>query len=128
MHEAILYRKLKDNKVECTACRQDCIISPDNTGICGVRQNKDGKLYLLVYGKAVSAHVDPVEKKPLYNFMPGTGIFSIGTVGCNFSCGFCQNWDISQITKDLKNKLLREKNIAKMGVEVGKLGYELPPQ
>ena len=127
MHEAILYKKLEDNKVHCTACKQSCIIPPDNTGICGVRQNKDGKLYLLVYGKAVSYNIDPIEKKPLYHFMPGTEIFSIGTVGCNFACDFCQNWDISQITKDLKNKLLKEKKISQIDVEVSKFGYELPP-
>lgn len=128
MHEAVLYKKLGNSKVQCIACKQNCIIAPNNTGICGVRQNKDGKLYLLVYGKAASAHLDPVEKKPLFHFLPGTEIFSLGTVGCNFACGFCQNWDISQITKEIGNKLLREKKIAQMDVEVGKLGYELPPK
>ena len=128
MKECILYKKLENNKVQCTACRQSCIIASDNTGICGVRQNKSGKLYLLVYGKAVSAHFDPVEKKPLYHFLPNTEIFSFGTVGCNFACDFCQNWDISQITKDLRSNLLREKKIAQMDVEVSKFGYELPPK
>ena len=128
MHEAILYKKLDNNKVLCTACRQNCIISPDNTGVCSVRQNKDGKLYLLVYGKAASFNIDPIEKKPLYHFMPATEIFSLGTVGCNFACDFCQNWDISQITKDLKNKLLKEKKISKIDAEISKFGYELPPE
>src|SRR3989338_8509511 len=128
MHEAILYRKLKDNKVECTACRQDCIIIQDNTGICGVRQNKNGKLYLLVYGKAVSANIDPIEKKPLFNFLPSTRIFSLGTVGCNFGCDFCQNWDISQITKGLKNKLSKENKLEDMDIEISKFGYELQPE
>ncbi len=128
MHEAILYKKLGNNKVACTACRQGCIISQDDTGICGVRQNKNGRLYLLVYGKASSFNIDPIEKKPLYHFMPATEIFSLGTVGCNFSCSFCQNWDISQITKELRSKLLKEKKIANIDLEISKFGYELPPE
>lgn len=127
MHQATLYKQLANNKVQCTACKQNCIISPDNTGICGVRQNKNGKLYLLVYGKVSSYNIDPIEKKPLYHFMPSTEIFSLGTVGCNFSCDFCQNWDSSQITKGIKNKLLKEKKIKDIDVEISKLGYELPP-
>ncbi|MBW2976703.1 AmmeMemoRadiSam system radical SAM enzyme [Candidatus Woesearchaeota archaeon] len=128
MHEAILYKKLENKKVACTACSQKCIIAPDNTGICGVRQNKNGKLYLLVYGKAISFNIDPIEKKPLFHFMPGTEIFSLGTVGCNFSCDFCQNWDISQITKELRKKLLKEKKIERMDAEVSSMGYELLPE
>jgi pyruvate formate lyase activating enzyme len=128
MHQAILYKKLDNKKVQCTACRQNCIISQNNIGICGVRQNKNGKLYLLVYGKASSFNIDPIEKKPLYHFMPSTEIFSLGTVGCNFSCNFCQNWDISQVTKHLKNKLLKKKKIADIDVEISKLGYSLPPK
>jgi pyruvate formate lyase activating enzyme len=128
MHQAILYKELGNNKVQCTACKQNCIIPKNNTGICGVRQNKDGKLYLLVYGKVASFNIDPIEKKPLYHFMPATDIFSLGTVGCNFACDFCQNWDISQITKDLKNKLLKEKKIADIDIEISNFGYDLPPE
>ena len=128
MHEAILYKKLGNSKVQCIACSHRCIIALDNTGICSVRQNKSGKLCLLVYGKAASANLDPVEKKPLFNFLPGTEIFSLGTVGCNFSCDFCQNWDISQITKDLKNRLMKENRLKEFEVEVSNLGYELPPE
>ncbi len=128
MHEAMLYKKLKGKNIQCTACKQNCEIKEGNTGICAVRQNKDGKLYLLVYGKASAVNIDPIEKKPLFHFLPGTQIFSLGTVGCNFSCSFCQNWDLSQCTKDLKVKLLKEKKPALIGVEVGKMGYELSPQ
>ncbi len=128
MHEAILYKKLENKKVQCTACRHKCVIAEGQTGICGVRQNKDAKLYLLVYGKASAANVDPVEKKPLFHFLPGTRIFSFGTVGCNFACSFCQNWEISQVTKDLKSRLLKEKKPELMDIEVGKYGYELPPE
>lgn len=102
MHKCILYKKKEDKKVECKACNWYCNIPDGLTGICGIRQNKGGDLYLLVYGKAVAVHVDNIEKKPLFHFMPGTRIFSFGTVGCNFHCLFCQNYDISQIK--LKNE------------------------
>jgi len=85
--------------VICLACAHKCRIKKGNTGICGVRKNINGKLYLLVYGKVVSMNIDPIEKKPLYHFLSGTKSFSIGTVGCNFRCDFCQNFDISQISK-----------------------------
>jgi pyruvate formate lyase activating enzyme len=99
MKEAMLYKKLKNNVVECTACMHKCKILNNMTGICNVRKNISGKLFLLVYGKAVAINIDPIEKKPLYHFMPGSKILSIGTVGCNFKCSFCQNWEISQSKK-----------------------------
>ena len=99
LKEAMLYEKLADNKVHCYLCAHQCKISPSGFGICGVRQNIDGKLNSLVYGAAIAANIDPIEKKPLYHFLPGTGSFSIATVGCNFKCGFCQNWQISQASK-----------------------------
>lgn len=99
MKKATLFKKLSGEKVECTACSWYCKISNNKTGICSVRQNINGNLYLTVYGKAASANIDPIEKKPLFHFLPGSEIFSFGTVGCNFSCDFCQNWDISQINK-----------------------------
>jgi len=101
MKKAILYEKLKDNKVQCLACHNQCLISNGKTGICSVRQNIDGDLYLLVYGKAISVNIDPIEKKPLFHFLPGQKAFSLGTVGCNFACDFCQNWEISQIPRNL---------------------------
>lgn len=106
--EAVLYKKesslrktseKKDRKVRCLACAHKCLISLDKTGICGVRKNVNGKLMLLIYGKVASMNVDPIEKKPLYHFFPGSYAFSIGTVGCNFRCEFCQNSDISQASK-----------------------------
>ncbi len=96
MKRALLYKKLKDNKVKCLACNNYCEIALNNYGICGVRKNIDGELYLLVYGKAVAVNIDPIEKKPLFHFLPGSAAFSLGTIGCNFKCKFCQNWDISQ--------------------------------
>ena len=96
MHKCVLYKKEKNSKVRCLACSHKCLILKNNTGICNVRKNINGKLYLLVYGKIVARHVDPIRKKPLYHFLPNTNTYSIGTIGCNFKCGFCQNYDISQ--------------------------------
>ena len=97
--EAMFYRTLPDKKVECYLCHHGCQIAPSKFGICGVRQNSEGKLVTHVYGEVIAAHIDPIEKKPLYHFMPGTTSFSIATIGCNFRCPFCQNWQISQVTK-----------------------------
>lgn len=102
MKEALFYKKLKNNKVQCLLCPHNCIILENKFGFCNVRKNIEGKLYSLVYAKPVSMHLDPIEKKPLYHFHPGSQIFSIGTFGCNLSCLFCQNYDISQ-AKDIKN-------------------------
>ncbi|MDD3488038.1 MAG: AmmeMemoRadiSam system radical SAM enzyme [Candidatus Pacebacteria bacterium] len=101
MKKAILYKKLADNKVQCLACSHKCIINEEQTGICGVRQNKQGDLYLLVYNKPISVNIEPIEKKPLFHFLPGEKIFSLGTIGCNFGCEFCQNWEISQLPKTI---------------------------
>ncbi|MFH1363694.1 MAG: AmmeMemoRadiSam system radical SAM enzyme [Candidatus Omnitrophota bacterium] len=103
MKEAMLYEKLAQDQVCCQLCAHHCKIAPGQTGICGVRQNKQGTLYSLVYAKAIACQVDPVEKKPLYHFHPGSKIYSIATVGCNFQCGFCQNWQISQNSQGLKD-------------------------
>ncbi len=95
MKEAMLYERLHDDKVKCILCNHFCHIDKSKKGICGVRQNIDGKLYSLVYGKLVAQNVDPIEKKPMFNFQPGSLSYSIATVGCNFRCGNCQNYSIS---------------------------------
>lgn len=100
LHEAWLSKPLDKGVIECKACSHHCKIQPGKTGICGVRYNADGKLYLLVYGRAAAQNIDPMEKKPLFHFYPGSSIFSFGTMGCNFRCLFCQNWDISQFHKE----------------------------
>ncbi len=100
MHEALLYKKLDKGRVRCNACNHRCIILDKKRGICGVRENREGKLYSLVYGKIIAEHIDPIEKKPLYHFMPGSFSLSIATIGCNFKCLHCQNADISQISKE----------------------------
>jgi pyruvate formate lyase activating enzyme len=99
LKEAMLYKTLHDQEVECFLCNHMCRIAPSKFGLCGVRQNKDGILYTHVYGEVIAANVDPIEKKPLYHFLPGTTSFSIATAGCNFRCDFCQNWQISQVSK-----------------------------
>ena len=113
MRLAWLSEKKEGNKVLCLACSQRCILKEDEYGKCGVRINKNGKLYLTVYGKVSAYHVDPVEKKPLYHFLPGTYTFSIGTVGCNFTCKFCQNWEISQFPQTHGYRVF---------------GYDMPPE
>jgi len=102
MKEVYLYEELPDRKAKCLNCAHYCVISPGKRGICGVRENRDGTLYSLVYGKAVAMHIDPIEKKPLFHFLPGSYSLSIATVGCNFRCLNCQNWDISQGFKGKK--------------------------
>jgi len=97
--EALLWDSLDDKRVHCHLCAHECRIPESKFGICGVRQNVDGILYTLVYGQVIAAHVDPIEKKPLYHFLPGSLSYSIATVGCNFRCGFCQNWQISQASR-----------------------------
>jgi pyruvate formate lyase activating enzyme len=100
MHEARLYEKLDEGKVKCHLCAHRCTIKDGKRGICQVRMNKDGLLYTLVYGMSISQAIDPVEKKPLFHFYPGSTAFSFATVGCNFRCSFCQNWQISQMVHD----------------------------
>ncbi len=96
--EALLYEKKKDGSVRCHLCSHFCVIKEGCGGKCGVRKNESGILYSLVYGCPVAAGLDPIEKKPIYHFLPGTSSYSIATAGCNFSCGFCQNYSISSIT------------------------------
>ena len=105
MKESYLYKQLENKKVQCNTCAHKCFILPEKFGICGVRKNIDGKLYALNYGKAISESIDPIEKKPLFHFLPGTHSLSIATVGCNLRCGNCQNWQISQFVKTDKSFL-----------------------
>jgi pyruvate formate lyase activating enzyme len=95
-HSAMFFSKLDNNNVECFLCSHCCRIAPENYGICRQRKNIGGDLYTYAYGEVVAANIDPIEKKPLYHFLPGSKAFSIATAGCNFKCGFCQNWQISQ--------------------------------
>lgn len=117
MKEAHLYKKLKDKKVRCNNCAHHCILKPGQTGICGVRKNIEGKLYSLVYRKACALEIDPIEKKPFFHFLPGTNSLSLATVGCQFSCKNCQNWQISQgpkITGKIEGQDISPKEIVKL--------------
>lgn len=98
LREAMLWERLAptDLRVRCNLCAHRCVIPPGRKGACCVRENRDGVLYTLVYGSTIAQNIDPIEKKPLFHFQPGTRSFSIATVGCNFRCSFCQNWEISQ--------------------------------
>ena len=100
MKKAMFFEKLADNRVKCHLCHHNCIIDEGKKGICRVRENHGGVLYSLVYRKLISENIDPIEKKPLYHFYPGTTSFSVATVGCNFRCLNCQNYEISQLPKD----------------------------
>ncbi|MCL5037344.1 MAG: AmmeMemoRadiSam system radical SAM enzyme [Chloroflexi bacterium] len=96
IHEALYYDRLKGGNIVCNLCPRHCVTREGNRGVCGVRENRRGKYYSLVYGAAGAVHLDPVEKKPLFHFLPGTQVFSVGTAGCNMRCKFCQNWELSQ--------------------------------
>jgi pyruvate formate lyase activating enzyme len=100
MKEAYLYEKLENKRVRCFLCSHKCLIKDGAKGICGVRENRSGMLVSLVYEKIIASHCDPIEKKPLFHFLPGTSSYSIATAGCNFKCSFCQNSDISQLPSD----------------------------
>ena len=99
MKEVFLYKKLKGGRVQCRNCAHYCLILPGKKGICGVRENQGGKLYTLNYGKIIALNIDPIEKKPLFHFLPGSYSLSTAAVGCNFKCFSCQNHDISQMPR-----------------------------
>jgi pyruvate formate lyase activating enzyme len=98
--EALLYDRVDSHKVRCNLCAHRCVIADGKRGVCGVRENRDGMLITLVYGHIVSQHIDPIEKKPLFHFYPGSTAYSIATPGCNFHCRWCQNWEISQVRRE----------------------------
>lgn len=100
LKEAMFSERLSEDKVKCNLCSHRCVIREGKNGICGVRTNRNGALYSLVYGKSIDEHVDPIEKKPLFHFYPGSRSFSLATVGCNFRCQHCQNFSISQMPRD----------------------------
>ncbi|WP_446010188.1 AmmeMemoRadiSam system radical SAM enzyme [Candidatus Electrothrix sp.] len=105
MQEASLYTQEEERRISCALCHHHCQINPGKRGRCGVRENRDGRLYSLVYGRLIAEHVDPVEKKPFYHFLPTSRSYSIATVGCNFSCLHCQNHQISQYPHTHQGKI-----------------------
>jgi pyruvate formate lyase activating enzyme len=97
---AMYFNKIEGSKVHCYLCPHNCVINPGKHGVCRARKNIEGKLYSLNYGKITSIALDPIEKKPLYRFKPGSKILSVGTFGCNLKCSFCQNWTIAHVDAD----------------------------
>jgi len=96
LHDAAHWEPLERKRVRCKLCPRECSVADMERGYCGVRENHDGKYYTLVYGRPAAVHIDPIEKKPLFHYLPGVSAYSIGTAGCNMECQFCQNWNISQ--------------------------------
>ena len=122
LHEALLYDELEDHQVQCNLCAHRCKIREGNFGICRVRENREGKLHTLVYGNLISQNVDPIEKKPLYHFYPGTKAYSIATPGCNFRCPWCQNWQISQMPRIMempKRQRVMPKEVVELALRSG---------
>lgn len=120
MHKkADFYKKKRGKKVRCRLCSHFCLIEEGKTGICRVRKNVGGELHSLVYGRSVAMNIDPVEKKPLYHFMPGTSTFSLGTLGCNFHCLNCHNYQISQAEIDTDVEITSPREIVEMAKSSG---------
>jgi pyruvate formate lyase activating enzyme len=117
----MLYEKSDKAKVKCNLCARKCIINDSGTGFCLVRKNEGGTLFSLVYAKAISACIDPIEKKPLSHFNPGASVMSIATVGCNFRCQFCDNWMISQ-EKKIAGEYFPPEEVVKTARDNGCLG------
>ncbi len=106
--EALYYEQLSESKVKCRLCPHGCVISPGRAGICNVRKNTGGKLIAVAFGRVSSVNLDPIEKKPLYYFHPGSMILSLGSLGCNLSCPFCQNYQIAKPLEYFAGKDIEE--------------------
>ena len=119
MKEAYLYKKLSKNKVQCQNCAHYCRIPENQLGVCRVRKNIAGKLFALNYGKLIACNIDPVEKKPLFHFLPGTFSLSLAAVGCNFKCLNCQNYEISQVLgeKEITGEKIEPEKIVDLAIK-----------
>lgn len=124
MKEGYLYQQQEEQKAQCLNCAHKCVIAPDKKGVCGVRQNIDGKIYSLTYNKVCAINIDPIEKKPFFHFLPGTDSLSMATVGCQFACHSCQNWQISQEPK-LTGEVPGEEKTPEKIVQIAKQ-YNVP--
>ncbi|MDA8054784.1 MAG: AmmeMemoRadiSam system radical SAM enzyme [Thermoplasmatales archaeon] len=120
MKEAFLY-SIEKSKVRCTACSRYCLLGEGQTGFCGVRKNIGGKLFLLVYGRAAAVAIDPIEKKPLFHYLPGARVLSMSTNGCSWACAYCQNYDLSQ-RREITGEHLTPEQVVEMAVESGSDG------
>lgn len=120
LYEASFYSKLENKIIKCGICPQECEVKLNERGFCGVRENRGGKYYLIVHSRPCSINVDPIEKKPLFHYLPGEKAFSIATAGCNIACKFCQNWEISQYRPEqVPYVKATPKEIARMAKEKG---------
>jgi len=120
LHEARWWEPEAGAKVHCYLCPRHCHIGPGQTGFCFIRVNADGKLYSLGYASPAAVQIDPIEKKPLHHFLPGTEVFSIGTAGCNMGCFFCQNWDISKSRHDQVHSIyLPPEDVVLLAIQYG---------
>ncbi len=118
VREAGFYQKLPERAVQCKLCPRECVVAEGERGFCRVRENRKGTYYTLVHSRVVAAHVDPIEKKPFFHFLPGAMAFSIATGGCNVNCKFCQNWEISQARPEqLRATYLPPKELAQAARE-----------
>ncbi len=116
--EAKYYQKLPNRKIKCVLCPRECVIDDHERGYCGVRENRGGTYYTLVHSRVCTAHIDPVEKKPFFHFLPGSLAFSIATAGCNVNCKMCQNWEISQSRPEqVQNTYMPPKQVAALAVQ-----------
>ena len=114
VHEALLYEKEVESRVRCGLCAHRCRLDPGKRGLCGVRENRDGTLYSLIFGTILAENVDPIEKKPFFHFLPGSRSFSIAAPGCNFRCSFCQNHEISQMPREQRRIVGQERTPAEI--------------
>ena len=118
MKEVLFYEKLPRQRVRCALCPHTCLITEDRYGLCRVRKNSGGRLYAMNYARRVASALDPIEKKPLYHFYPGSTILSFGALGCNFHCDFCQNWQIAQA--EAPTTELKPEKAVQLALEAGK--------
>jgi pyruvate formate lyase activating enzyme len=118
--EAKFYQKQPNRKIKCKLCPRECVVGDKERGYCGVRENRGGTYYTLVHSRVCAAHVDPVEKKPLFHYLPGSAAFSLATAGCNVNCKFCQNWDISQSRPEqVRSEYVPPQRVAELAKEYG---------
>jgi len=120
MHPALFYKPLEDRVVQCHLCQRRCKIAPRKSGYCGARKNLDGKLFSLIYGRVSSMKISPIEIKPLFHFYPGSQWLSMGSLGCNFLCPGCQNWEIAHadVEKELPSlRFVPPKDAVRLALE-----------
>ncbi|MCD6363925.1 MAG: AmmeMemoRadiSam system radical SAM enzyme [Synergistetes bacterium] len=120
LKEALFFEKLKGGEVKCRLCPHGCVIPPGAVGLCKARENRDGILFSLIYGECSAVNMDPIEKKPLFHFFPGSEILSLGTIYCNFSCKFCQNWHL--VRGDVRTEYISPERVVEVALDYRSIG------